>query len=62
MDIPVDTSLVVNTSSPIYEKLKGADEDIARYVYSLALLSYRKLTSDEMNAFIKGSVELLKKI
>ncbi|MBE6669190.1 MAG: molecular chaperone HtpG [Ruminococcaceae bacterium] len=63
MDIPVDTSLVINTSSPIYEKLKVADDEaLARYVYSLALLSYRKLTSDEMNSFIKESVEILKKI
>ena len=63
MDIPVGTSLVINTSSPIYEKLKGADDEaLARYVYSLALLSYRKLTSDEMNSFIKESVEILKKI
>ncbi|MBQ1260197.1 MAG: molecular chaperone HtpG [Clostridia bacterium] len=63
MDIPVDTSLVINTSSPIYEKLKAADDEaLARYVYSLALLSYRKLTSDEMNSFIKESVEILKKI
>ena len=63
MDIPVDTSLVINTSSPIYEKLKVADDEaLARYVYSLALLSYRKLTSDEMSSFIKESVEILKKI
>lgn len=63
MDIPVDTTLVINTASPIYEKIKSsACEDLARYVYSLALLSYRKLTQDEMNSFIKESVEMLKKL
>lgn len=63
MDMPVDTSLIINTASPVYAKLANADdESLARYVYDLALLSYRKLTSDEMNEFIKESVELLTKI
>lgn len=63
MDMPVDTSLIINTISPVYTKLANADnESLARYVYDLALLSYRKLTSDEMNEFIKESVELLTKI
>lgn len=61
-DMPIDTTLVVNTASPVYEKLRSGDECIARYVYSLALLSYRKLTSEEMDSFIKAGVELLLKI
>ncbi len=62
-EMPVETSLVLNTSSPIFDKLcEDGAELLARYVYKLALISHRKLTADEMNEFITESVELLKNI
>lgn len=64
-DIPVDTKLTVNTCSPLFEKLKSEGDlrkALAGYVYKLALLTNRKLTADEMNEFVKESVELLIKL
>ncbi len=62
-DMPVETKLTLNSASSIIKKLSdGEDEDIAGYVYKLALLANRKLTADEMSAFISESVRLLSKL
>ena len=66
---PVETSLVVNLSSPLTEKLASListdaekAEMIASYIYKLALISQRKLTAEEMEGFLSdgfGILELL---
>lgn len=66
---PVETSLVVNLSSPLTEKLASListdaekAETIASYIYKLALISQRKLTAEEMEEFLSdgfGILELL---
>ena len=56
---PIESTLVVNTSSPLIAKLQKTiteepqkAEKIASYIYKLTLLSQKKLTADEMNGFI----------
>jgi len=64
--LPLDTTLVINTASPVTEKLVGLvkedsenKERFARYIYKLALMSYRRLSADEMQSFLADSYELL---
>ena len=67
--LPLDTTLVINTASPVTEKLvelikESSDnkERFARYIYKLALMSYRRLSADEMQGFLTDSYELLELI
>ena len=64
--LPLDTTLVINTASPVTEKLvclvkedSENKERFARYIYKLALMSYRRLSADEMQSFLADSYELL---
>ena len=53
-------TLVVNSASPLVKKLgETLDETIAAQMYTLALLSQRPLTSDELTGFLERSFELL---
>ena len=56
-------TMVINTASPLIEKIKELDKDkqkfVANYVYSLALLSFKKLEADELDNFIKDNLSLL---
>ena len=56
-------TMVINTASPLIEKIKELDVDkqnfVAKYVYSLALLSFKKLEADELDNFIKDNLSLL---
>lgn len=56
-------TMIVNTASPIIKKIKDLDDDkqkfVANYVYSLALLSFKKLESDELDKFIDSNILLL---
>jgi molecular chaperone HtpG len=56
-------TMVVNTSNPIIAQIKTLDGEkqkfIAKYVYSLALLSYKKLSPDELENFIGDNMQLL---
>ena len=63
---PVDYTLTVNTTSPLTARLTElADSDaekaeaMAGQIYSLALLSQRKLTAEELKSFLSSSFELL---
>ena len=62
-------TLTVNTSSPLITALKAkldsGDEKasaLAKQIYRLALLSYRRLSGDEMNEFLSASYDILKLI
>ena len=64
--LPLDTTLVINTASPVTEKLvalikDGAEckEKFASYIYKLALMSYRRLSADEMQDFMSVSYDIL---
>ncbi len=66
---PTESTLVLNTASPLIRKLETvADEDpdrareMASYLYQLSLLSQKKFSAEEMRAFMKDSVALLMKL
>lgn len=62
--LPQEESLVVNAASPLIEKLGAAPqgekaEQLARQIYALAQLSQRRLSAEELAAFLKNSYALL---
>lgn len=66
---PLDTTLVLNTASPLLGKIGGMlendaerAESFASYIYRLALLSLRKFTAAEMEKFLKDSYDMLGKL
>ncbi len=68
-DFPVESTLVLNTSSPLISKmadLASSDEEkakeIASYIYKLSLLSQKKFSADEMQSFMKDSFDILMKL
>ena len=66
---PVDYTLTVNTAAPLTVKLMDlceSDSDkaklIASQIYRLCLLSQRKLTAEELTAFLASGFDLLGKL
>ena len=66
MEYPLEYSLVINTTSTLYQKLLAlAEQDpdkaelLARQIYSLSLLAQRKLSAEELEQFLSGSFSLL---
>lgn len=70
MQLPAsDMTLVINSSSPLIKHIcevlpsdEARAEQIARQMYSLALLSQRPLTADELKNFLAQSFEVLEKL
>ena len=65
--MPCEATLILNRACPLIERLERKEfgdktEQIAKHVYSLALLSQRTLTADEMNAFLRESYDILNTI
>ena len=67
-NIPVEATLVLNSASPLINGLsdkaandKDTAELIARQIYSLALISQRKLSADELRSFLSDSYGILGK-
>lgn len=60
-----EITLIVNTANPAVIALKHADEDkrklAVEQIYYLALMSYKPLASEELDAFTKNNAELLEK-
>ncbi len=59
-----EATLILNTASPIIARLAEDGfgerrEQVAKYVYSLATLSHRTLSADEMKAFLADSYDIL---
>ena len=56
-------TLVVNLSSPIIGKIKELDSErqnfAINYIYSLALLSFKKLDENELDKFVNANIYLL---
>ena len=66
MNFPTDATLVVNAASPLITRLaaevendEGKAEKIAKQIYTLALLSQRQLTADELQSFLSDSFDML---
>ncbi len=66
---PTESTLVLNTASPLIQKMEtvaaedpGRAREMASYLYQLSLLSQKKFSAEEMRAFMKDSVELLMKL
>ncbi len=59
----VSKTMIVNTANPVVAKIKGLGEEkqkfIAGYIYSLALLSYKKLSPEELDKFVGENLTLL---
>lgn len=64
-DATAGMTLIVNTSNPAVIALKDADEEArktaAMQIYYLALMSYKQLSPEDLNAFTATSVALLEK-
>ena len=62
-DGEVAKTMVINTANPVIAKIKELNDEkqkfVAGYVYSLALLSYKKLTPEESDKFISQNLTLL---
>lgn len=56
-------TLVVNLNNPAISKIKDVEEEkqkfICKYVYSLALLSFKKLDKEELESFVQANLQLL---
>ncbi len=56
-------TMVINLSSPIVSNIKGLDSErqhfVANYIYSLALLSFKKLDETELDKFVNANIYLL---
>ena len=69
-EMPDDMTLVVNSSNSLVARLKAIvgegdtekAESIARQMYSLALLSQRPLSADELKSFLSQSYAVLEKL
>lgn len=56
-------TVILNTSNPVINKLKDLDDErqkfVCKYVYSLALLSFKKLSPEELDSFVSDNLSLL---
>jgi molecular chaperone HtpG len=54
-------NVVVNTNHPLVGKLsEDRNEDLAKHLYQLALLQQGLLRGNDLTAFIKKSVDIMK--
>lgn len=63
-DADRDMTIVLNTANPVVAAFTGLSDEkkdfVANQIYYLAMLSYKKLAPEEMEAFSDNSVQLLK--
>ncbi len=63
-DADRDMTIIINTANPVIAAFMGLDEEkrkfVANQVYYMAMLSYKKLTPEEMKAFTENNMSLLK--
>ncbi len=64
-DADRDMTLVLNTANKVVQAFSALDDGgkqfVAKQIYLLAKLSYKKLSSEEMREFLDNSVDLLRK-
>ncbi|MGN1060854.1 MAG: molecular chaperone HtpG [Candidatus Coproplasma sp.] len=62
-DDQMSLTLMINTANPIVSSIKELPDDkqkfVAKYLYSLALLSYKKLSPEELQNFVADNMQLL---
>ena len=62
-DGDVAKTMIINVANPVVVRLKELDDQkqkfVAGYIYSLALLAYKKLTPEEFEKFISENLTLL---
>ena len=66
-DFPVESTLTLNTASPLVQKLTNLcdagnttlSETIARQIFALATMSQRAFTADELHTFLADSYSIL---
>lgn len=66
---PTEATLIVNTASPLIQKIAAVNEqnaprakEMAAYLYRLAVLSQRRFTAEEMQDFLRDSYQLLSEL
>ena len=63
METAPSATLTVNVACPLVKKLSSMEDEkrekTAAYLYSLALLSQRKRTAEELEKFLKDSYSFL---
>lgn len=59
----VAKTLIINTSNSVVAKIKNLEKDkqtfIVNYIYSLAKLAFRQLTTEEFSTFLQNNLTLL---
>ena len=62
-DGDVAKTMIVNTANPVVARIKELSDDkqkfAANYIYSLALVSFKKLAPDEFGKFVEQNLTLL---
>ncbi|MGN0808240.1 MAG: molecular chaperone HtpG [Candidatus Coproplasma sp.] len=62
-DDQMSLTLMINTANPIVASIKSLPDEkqkfVAKYLYSLALLSYKKLNPEELQSFVADNMQLL---
>ncbi len=62
-DGEIAKTMIINTSNPVIAKIKDLDDEkqkfVAGYIYSLALLAYKKLSPEEFDKFTSENLTLL---
>ena len=62
-DEQIGKTLIVNTANGLVGKIKELSEDkqkfVAKHIYSLALLAFKKLSPEELNDFVSDNLLLL---
>ncbi|MDE6790504.1 MAG: molecular chaperone HtpG, partial [Clostridia bacterium] len=62
-DDQIGKTLIVNTANPVVEKIKSLSDEkqkfVAKHIYSLALLSFKKLSPEELTQFVNDNLLLL---
>ena len=66
---PTQSTLILNTASPLIGKMEELAEtdaekakEMASYIYKVSLLSQKKFSAEEMQSFMKDSIDLLMKL
>ena len=69
MGMGTKETLIVNSSSPLIEKLnslllndEASAHRVASYIYKLAILSQRRFSAEELNSFLEDSFSLLESL
>ena len=62
--MPTEQTLILNTACPLIRRIENDEfgdktEQIAKHVYTLAALSQRELTAEEMKEFLSDSYRIL---